>query len=197
MTTVRNSGAPLPTLTVYAFHQVFGFEAFAYCKDADNDGYTNPIKLHVARKLQPPSPALQEANFVYYKVRRVPESNNVELLDGSNNQYRRSLFIRYVPGGITTPKTRAEGLRVLAAFLKDNTYSRYPPADITTIDGTNVENPHSLDQFFMDNDIIEFIKTEFAESDLTSDFFDRYPVLSRKLWAGQHYPEFARSIGFP
>jgi hypothetical protein len=28
-----------------------------------------------------------------------------------------------------------------------------------------VENPHSLDQFFMDNDIIDFIKTEFAESD--------------------------------
>jgi hypothetical protein len=185
-------------LTVYAFHPVFGFEAYAYCKDANNDGYTNPFKLHAAKKLQPPSLALRDANFVFYKVRRVPESNNVELLDSSNNTYRRCLFIRYVPGdGITTPATRAEGLRVLAAFLKDTTYSRYPPAEITTLDGTNVENPHSLDQFFMDNDIIDFIKTEFAESDLTSDFFERYPDLSRKLWAGQHYPEFARSLGFP
>ena len=79
-------------------------------------------------------------------------SNNVEMLDSSNNKYRRCLFIRYVPGEISTPDTSAEGLRVLAAFLKDNICSRYPPADITTIDGTNVENPHSLDQFFMDND---------------------------------------------
>ena len=111
-------------------------------------------------------------------------SNNVEMLDSSNNKYRRCLFIRYVPGEISTPDTSAEGLRVLAAFLKDNICSRYPPADITTIDGTNVENPHSLDQFFMDNDTIDFIKTDFSESDLTSDFFERYPVLSRKLWAG-------------
>ena len=123
-------------------------------------------------------------------------SNNVEMLDSSNNKYRRCLFIRYVPGEISTPDTSAEGRRVLAAFLKDNICSRYPPADITTIDGTNVENPHSLDQFFMDNDTIDFIKTDFSESDLTSDFFERYPVLSRKLWAGQHYPEFARSIAF-
>ena len=74
-------------------------------------------------------------------------SNNVEMLDSSNNKYRRCLFIRYVPGEISTPDTSAEGLRVLAAFLKDNICSRYPPADITTIDGTNVENPHSLPCF--------------------------------------------------
>jgi hypothetical protein len=86
---------------------------------------------------------------------------------------------------------------ILGSMMSSHKHPKYPPADITTIDGTNVEDPNSLDHFFMDNDIIDFIRTEFAESDLTSDFFETYPVLSRQLWAGQHYPEFARSIGFP
>jgi hypothetical protein len=114
----------------------------------------------------------------------------------STRKYKRYLFVRYVPRG-STPVTRAEALEALAAFFRNSNYFKYPPAHITTIDGTNVDNPHSLDQFFMDDDIIEFLRAEFAESALNGNFFANYPILSSKLWAGPNYPEFARSIGFP
>ena len=114
-----------------------------------------------------------------------------------NHDYPRCLFIRYLRQGISTPETRAEGLEVLSAFLRDRNYSKYPTAAITTMDITNMENPQSLDQFFMDNDIVEFITTEFDADDLTTDFFIQFPVLASQLWAGQNYPDFARSLGFP
>ena len=184
-----------PTLTIYAFANEIGIEAVTYCKDDHDDSYAHPLKQFIDQKLDLPPPSLIQADFSSYKVRRVPQSNNVEMLD-SSHRYRRYLFVRYVPGG-STPVTRAETLEVLAAFFKNSNYFKYPPANITAIDGTNMDNPHSLDQFFMDDDIIEFLKAEVAESDLTGDFFANYPILSRKLWAGQNYPEFARSIGFP
>jgi hypothetical protein len=186
-----------PTLTVYAFANDIPIEAVTYCKDDHDDGYTHPLKQFLDHKLDILTPALIQADFSSYRVRRVPQSNNVEMLD-SSHKYKRYLFVRYVPGGGgSTPATRAEALEVLAAFFKDSNYFKYPPAHITTIDGTNVDNPHSLDQFFMDDDIIEFLRTEFAEDHLNGNFFANYPILSRKLWAGQNYPEFARSIGFP
>ena len=115
-----------------------------------------------------------------------------------SHNYPRCLFVRYLQEDETsTPTTRAQGLAVLSAFFMDPNNSRYPPAAITTTDITNDENPPSLDQFFMDNDIIQFIQTDLDPNDLTNEFFVRFPVLAHQLWAGQNYPDYARSLGFP
>ena len=112
------------TLTVYAFQEPLGFEAVIYGKNDHDDGYTFPLKEFLDRRMTTPPPALIQADFSSYKVRRVPQSNNVEMLD-STGRFQRHLFIRYVDGG-STPDSRAEALEVLAAFFKDRNYFKYP-----------------------------------------------------------------------
>jgi hypothetical protein len=182
------------TLVCIHFRVLPTMEAYGYWKDANNDGFTNGYKQYASNRLE--SPALSQANFVDFKFRRVPESDNITLMDSHN--YPRCLFVRYLQEDETsTPTTRAQGLAVLSAFFMDPNNSRYPPAAITTTDITNDENPPSLDQFFMDNDIIQFIQTDLDPNDLTNEFFVRFPVLAHQLWAGQNYPDYARSLGFP
>ena len=69
--------------------------------------------------------------------------------------------------------------------------------DVTLIDGTNVDDPHSLDQFFMDEDIIDIAQLEIAEDDLNSNFYTKFLEFALKLWSGPSYPQFASDVVFP
>jgi hypothetical protein len=169
-------------------------EAYVYCQDDNNDAFTNAFRKYIDGEID--SPALTKANFISYKNRRAPGSDNVTMR-GSKRGFSRIVFLRYVPTGVSTPETREAGLKILAAFFKDSNNSRFPPKDITTMDGTNVDNPRALDSFFMDSDIVGIIHTEFEAGDLNGNFYETYPAVARSLWAGQHYPDFARSLGFP
>jgi hypothetical protein len=188
------AGAKTPSLTCYSFGDNFSFEAYLFCKDDNNDSFTNGYKRFVDGVVQ--CDDLTEANFVAYKHRRKPNTNNDILLDSNN--YWRKIFLRYVPGGRSTPGSRSEGLLVLKTFLLDRRYSEYPPSDILTMDCTNEEDPHPLDMFFLDQDIIDMLKVDVDEEDLTSQFYSTYPDFARKIWSGAYYPDYARTqLGFP
>ena len=62
---------------------------------------------------------------------------------------------------------------------------KYASKDVTLIDATNMDDPHSLDHFFMDQDIVEFAKTEFAEDDLNGEFYSKFPEFARKIVGGK------------
>jgi hypothetical protein len=188
------AGVKNPTLTCYSFGDEFSIEAYLYCKDDKNDSFTNGFKRFVDGVIQ--CDELTEANFVSYKYHRAPNTNNTILLDSNN--YWRKVFLRYVPGGTSTHVSRSEGLLALKTFLMDRNYSEYPPTDITTVDCTNEEEPHPLDTFFLDQDIIDIIKVDLEEQDLNSLFYSTYTTFARKIWSGAYYPEYARTqLGFP
>ena len=187
-------GSQKPTLTCYGFHAELPIEAYLYCKDDSSDGYLNGYKKFADGKDD--SDELAAANFTSYKSRRVPGSANAVMTNGTTT-YWRVVLLRYVPDGVSTKETRAHGLAVLSAYLKTKKNSDWPPTDIITVDNTNEENPHSLDMFFMDNDIVEIVQREFAEEYLNQEFYSTYNSFALKLWSGTNYPEFARKLGFP
>jgi len=191
---LRKQVATPLTLTVYAFHETIGIEAYIFAKDDAHDGFTNGYKEYIASKIK--NEILEKSNFTGWKNCRVPGSSNEVMIDP--NKFWRVVIIRYVPhDGVSTPEMRQKGLKDLSAFLQSKDGTKYPPKDVTLIDGTNVDDPHSLDQFFMDEDIIDIAQLEIAEDDLNSNFYTKFPEFALKLWSGPSYPQFARDLGFP
>ena len=106
-------------------------------------------------------------------------------------------MLRWVPGELSTKQSRAHGLAVLSKFLNGTDNTKYPGPAIPTLDCTNESDPHALDMFFLDKDIVDIIQRVFDESDLNKDFYSTYKSLALKLWSGENYPEYARGLGFP
>lgn len=183
---------PIPSLSCYGFADELPIEAYIFCKDDTTDAFYNGFKKFADGEID--SAILEECNFTSYKPRRLPQSKNVIMMQGA---FWRYVIVRHVPGGISTPESRAEGLSKLKEFLMSTANTKYPITEITTADCTDVDNPLALDHFFLDVDIVEFIQTEFDESDLNGEFYARFPALARKLWSGSNYPAFARDLGFP
>jgi hypothetical protein len=184
----------VPTLSCYGFAEELPVEAYLFCRDDNNDGFANGFKLFTEGRID--SDILTEANFTSFKIRRVPQSDNA-IMKNSTNSYWRVVIVRHVPGGKSSSESRAEGLSVLKVFLMSKDNTEYPVADIKTIDCTKEDDPHSLDSFFMDKDIVDIIKKELHEDDLDKHFYSKFETFARKLWSGSNYPEFARDIGFP
>jgi hypothetical protein len=65
--------------------------------------------------------------------------------------------------------------------FQSTTFTNYPPADIETIDATDVDNPKALDQFLTDHDIVNIIQEQLDEDDLDEDFYSKYPALLKKF----------------
>jgi hypothetical protein len=193
---VKSAGPHAPTLVCYGFAADLPIEAYLYCKDDQNDGYLNGYKKNCDGVPENDSDELTAANFTSYKTRRMPRSPN-EVMTNGTNTFWRIVMLRYVPEGNSTRDTRAHGLSVLSTFLNSTKNTAYPISSIITLDNTQEENPHSLDMFFMDNDIIEIIKNTFDDSELNKEFYSTYKSLALKLWSGTNYPDFARSLGFP
>ena len=77
-----------------------------------------------------------------------------------------------------------KGLPRTFCFSSVQGWHKYAPKDVPLIDATNVDDPHSLDHFFMDQDIVEIAQTEIAEDDLNGEFYSNFPEFARKLWTG-------------
>jgi hypothetical protein len=194
---VKANGPKDPVLKCYGFANELPIEAYLFCKDVfdTHDGFLNGFKLFVDGKCD--CDALTEANFTAYKGRRVPHSATNEVMHNGTTPYWRVVMLRYVPGLVSTPETRAHGLQVLKTFLNSTQNTNYPVPNIITMDNTKEEDPDSLDTIFKDNDIVDIIKETFEEDDLNQDFYATYPILAEKLWSGPPYPEYARSLGYP
>ncbi len=188
-----------PHLEVYGFHPIFGIEAYFYIRDNHNDGDVNAVKQFCA--LDDPnhktiiSDELSKANFTFVLVRRKPNTDN-EIMDDDRN-FHRNIIVRHVPDGESTKETRQHGLDVLETFLKSPQNTLNKIINIPTIDCTNESDPHSLDTFFLDNDIETIVRYVIDESELNKDFYSKYNELALKICSGKHYSTFARQLGFP
>ena len=185
---------PVPILTAFAFHPDLSLEGYTYTRDDNNDAYTHEYKLVVTNKKT--CEYLTNANFISFGDRRDPDSMNEALINERDN-FRRCVLCRFIPEGVSTTSTRAEGLEILKRFFMDPAYAKFPPSDIITLDGTIENDPHPLDAFFLDDMIKIIITREFDDEELNSKFYSKYPKLAKKLWSGTFYSTFAMDLGFP
>lgn len=187
-------GKNTPTISCYNFTTEFGFEAYTYTINDETDGFVTAFKKYMDGDKE--SAELDEANFTSFKVRRVPGDGN-EILKSPDGFWRR-VMVRHPPTGESNAETREEGLRVLKEFFMNPVHTAYPPDSIATVDCGTLKDHLPLDQFFQDNDIAEFLRAEFADSVLNTDFFNDYTAFAKKLWSGPNYPDSARhKYGFP
>lgn len=184
----------LPTLTVYAFFKDFEIEAYVFEKDKNNDDFTYEYK-QITDGVKDCN-YLTDAGFNAYLNRRESNSNNIQLINDKN--FPRNILIRDVSDkGGSSKLTRIEGLKVLKRFFMDPVYAKFPPKDIITVDSNKEEDPHALDEFFLNEDIERIIKLEFKDDDLNCNFFKLYPQLAKKIWSGKYYSDYAHELGYP
>jgi hypothetical protein len=194
-------GSKLPSLLVYGFGDEFSVEAYMFVKDEYNDSFLNGFRRFVSKDITVNE--LAEAGFLALADRRVPHCKQdasapaSSILKNTVGTFSRKIMVRFVPQAISTPESRAEGLRILKAFLMSKQNSDYPPNDILTFDCTNESSPDSLDTFFLDQEIITIIKTDIVEENW-KELYSKFTLFIPRLWSGNNYPKQAtEEFGFP
>jgi hypothetical protein len=177
---------------MYAMDDITNTEVVLYTS-GQGDGFLHNYKKYCEGTHA--CAALEAANFTGCMNRRVPGSADTIMLNPKG--YWRMLIVRHPFEGVSTPETRAEGLAVLKTCFLTTEFSRFPPDEIETIDATNVDDPHALDQFLQDHDIVNIIKEQIDEEVLNDKFYEAYTECARRLWSGNFYPAYARGLGFP
>ena len=61
---------------------------------------------------------------------------------------------------------------------------------------TDDDNLPSLDSFFMDDDIKNIMEQDIAEEELNNKFVLNYPSFANRVYAGNNYSDWARTLGF-
>lgn len=182
------------TLTIYAMDPSLNTELVLYSKGNDDDGFLAKYKKYTDGDIQ--CAALEEANFTGLLYRRKVGTDNQIMVD--SKRYWRRVIVRHPIGGVSTTESRAEGLAVLRATFLSTELSDYPPSAIETIDATDEENPHALDMFLQDSDIVAIIKEQLVKDELNNRFYTDFHDCAKRLWSGSIYPAFARdTLGFP
>ena len=186
-----------PFLRVYSFGPEFSFEMYIIEKDSENDEYLKGISDYIE---SPPNTnekhsLVDECNFYKKAYRRIPQSAN-EHLCGTKKGYWRSVILRYPKENESTPQTRQDGLNALSSFLKDSRFSKYPINNIITVDMTDEDNLPSLDTFLMDDDIKNIMEQDIDEEELNKEFVSKYPEFAKRIYAGNNYSDWARTLGF-
>ena len=82
-------------------------------------------------------------------------------------------------------------------MFTDKTYMMYSPKSIKTIDGTNLQDPLSLNTFFLDLNIIEIAQATFTETELNKKIYANYPHIATKMWSNNNHPDSTKQFGFP
>jgi len=186
------SGKSNPALFVWGMAEEFCLEIYIYTVNENNDGFTFPYKQYATGVKT--VKALEDANFVSFKNRKLPLSKDQIMVDEKG--FWRTVMLRKPEGGVSTIDTRAEGLKVLKEFFMHPDTTAFPPKDIATSDQTNDEEPHALGNFLQDRDVMEVLKDTFDEHHLGELFFETFPALAALVWSDPPYPECALQLGF-
>jgi hypothetical protein len=189
---LSKKSASAPTLTIYGMEEITNTEVVLYTV-GQGDGFLATYKKYCEGTHA--CAALEDANFTGCMNRRLPGSVDTIMLNQKG--YWRMIIVRHPVGGISTPETRAEGLAVLKQCFLTREFSNFPPEDIETFDATNVDDPHALDLFLQDHDIVNIIKEQLDEAALNGTFYATYTERAMRLWSGNFYPSYARGLGFP
>jgi hypothetical protein len=186
-----------PTLYAINFGPPFPFELYFYEKNHSEDGFTNGITKYIRGNEIEVHESFDAANFTQALLRRVSGSDD-EIAKSTENNFDRKLFLRYPPSGESTPSTRATGLAALKSFLQDARFSRFPAAQIETVDITDFESdfPLPMDDYMMNSDIKDAVIHACAAGDLNDDFKATFPQCAKCIWQSHHVGEFGESLGF-
>ena len=69
--------------------------------------------------------------------------------------------------------------------------------EINAVDMYNGEDSVPLlDDFFLDDNIKDFVESHIDRCALNTNFVQNYPDFSNKIYAGEHYSSWALTIGF-
>ena len=105
-----------------------------------------------------------------------------------SEDYLHCWFIRLIPGGVTlTAATRAKGIAVLTQFFQDTNCNQCPPHSIRTRDVT-ASPCQSMNNYFMDGDILAMMDIMFKEEHLTPGFAQMFPAMAAQIFAGPRFP---------
>ena len=187
-----------PFARVYSFGEEFTFELYIIENDSENDGYVKGLVDYIEKTEDKPDsnhPLFDECNFYARAHRRIPQSDN-QYLRGIKKDFWRSAFLRYPKQGESTPETRQQGLIAISSFVKDPRYSKFPVKDITTVDMTDNEHLPSLDTFLLDEDIKKVVEQDIDEDELNENFVTNYPAFAKRIYSGNNYSDWARTLGF-
>jgi len=166
------------------------------------EGYTKSFRDFIDSE-EKDIPNLSKAGFcAHYTQRRSREQNLIKTgVDG----WARYCIVRIVPDNVpSTEDTRRQGLDVLATFLMDSNYSRYPPSSIVRIDVTNqvdLTNPNdgvtALDHHLLDRDIVSAMSLLFDEEALNTQFARNMADIARYFFSGPIYATIAiETLGY-
>jgi hypothetical protein len=193
---MRKKKMPL-TLYTINFGPPFAFEIYFYEKNGSEDGFTNGVTKYMRGNETDVHELFDNANFTEALSRRVPGSNDI-VAKSSETNYDRRIFMRYPPDAESTPATRSTGLLALKSFLQDARFSRYPPAQIETLDLTDYENvrPTPMDDYMMNGDIKDVLLHACDAADLNESFKDTWPETAKCIWQSSNVGEFGRALGF-
>jgi hypothetical protein len=193
---MRKKKTPL-TIYVINFGPPFSFEIYFYEKNGSEDGFTNGVTKYMRGNEIEVHESFDAANFTQALMRRESGTNDVVAKSAENN-YDRKLFLRYPASAESTPSTRATGLAALKSFLQDARFSRYPPAQIDTLDITDYDAvfPPPMDNYMMNSDIKDVVIHACEPGDLDEDFKDNFPECAKCIWRSRHFGEFGKSLGF-
>ena len=177
-----------PILKVIAFPDEFSFKAYFYLKSNGDEAYVYTLKEYHRGNLDETSDDIDNLNLVDMVPQRVPNSDNVRMRisQSDSTSYPRTVFIRYPEGNTSTAETRQEGLNALRNFFMDERFNNYPPRNINLVDATDEENPPTLDEYFLDDDIKTLMEEDLNPGSLTSDFATEYPEFARRCWKYNH-----------
>lgn len=184
----KMSKKPRFTLSVIAFHPEMPLEAYFFRRSDERDGYTLSYRKAVDGDIQ--IQMLEDNGFIQYFNRRVNAENNTTMM--GSDDWACHVLMRWVPGqNPSTPHTRRDGLRLLRGFFMSSEYSKYPPHDIVTVDLTDPENPVSMDQFILDENIMTLIPMLFPPETANTSFAREYPDVARVFFSGDSFPSDA------
>jgi hypothetical protein len=181
-----------PTLTVYGMDKSIHTELYTYTAGT-GDGFLATYNKYVEGTH--PCKPLDDANFTGCMSRRQP--GTIGTIMKNPKGFWRKVIVRHPSDLESTAETRAEGLEVLKKCFLSNEFTHFPPENIETFDATDEENPHALDSFLQDHDIVTIVTEQIDEAELDGDFYTKYPETAKRLWSGKYYPNFACGLGFP
>ena len=186
-------------LVAGGFHPIFeNLELATFVRQNDEkDGYMYHMKQLIKNVSSKNCDEFEKIGFYNYVTRRVPFGANDPLLDPPSYEYNRILMVRYLGNDKqSTPESREEMFKGIKYIAQHREFNDYPVKDICKMDISpgKGDKPLSLDQFFMDTEIEEFIKRHIEEEDLNDEFYTNYPELSDCIYRGGHPSPYASNV---
>lgn len=177
----------------------FTFECVTVVKPDGSEYFVYPIKQYFSGTEKQLHNPLQVANLHGLFDQRVPNTEEEKMkVHSSSGNLTRTVFVRYPEGNESTSETRKVFAGAISDFLQDERFFRYPLRTVSIVDLTNDNDPIALDEYFMNNDIKNFMEEDLGPDVLNENFYKNYTSFAKVCWKYNHTSQWAEEkLGFP